>query len=675
MYSQKQGGFSMKKWIMGIAAFVMMAVLCVVSAGAEIYGDYKYFVLDDDTVKITDYTGSATELEIPAEIDGRAVTSIGDYAFEDSTSLTSVTIPDSVTIIGYCAFYDCASLTSVTIPDSVTVIGWGAFSGCTSLTSITIPDSVTIIGSVAFYGCTSLTSVTIPDSVTSIGEDAFYDTAILNNQTTDIKYVDKWVVECNDIETAVIKDGTIGIAGSAFFGCKSLTTITIPDSVTSIGDDAFFDCGSLTSVTIPDSVTSIGSSAFLGCTSLTSITIPDSVTSIGDDAFNSCTSLATVTIPDSVTSIGWQAFMNCTSLTSVTIPDSVTSIGDYAFNGCTSLTSVTIPDSVTSIGDYAFGYYNANTDTFEVAYFTINCYENSTAHKYAVDNGIEYKLITVTAPTAVEGLSLGGRSGNALRLNWTKNDTADGYIIEMYKGGKWTRIARIAGNATTTYRVTGLAADTAYKFRMRAYAMDGTTALYSAYTSTLAARTNPSNVAGFKLGGRASNALRLNWTKNDSADGYIVEQYKGGKWIRVAKITSNATTTYRVTGLTASTQYKFRVKAYKMSGKTALYSGYTSTLAAYTNPSAVSNLKITGKAGTALRLGWSKNTSADGYIVEMYSGGKWVRVAKLTSNATITYRKAGLAKGTTYKFRVATYNMVGKTALYGAYVNVSGTTL
>ena len=111
-----------------------------------------------------------------------------------------------------------------------------------------------------------------------------------------------------------------------------------------------------------------------------------------------------------------------------------------------------------------------------------------------------------------------------------------------------------------------------------------------------------------------------------------------------------------------------------MVGKTALYSGYTGTLSAYTNPSKVANLKITGKATTALRLGWSKNTSADGYIIEMYKDGKWVRAAKITSNATVTFRKSGLKKGTTYKFRVRTYNMVGKTALYGNYVNVSGTT-
>ncbi len=105
--------------------------------------------------------------------DDESVTSIGNYAFSDCDSLTSVTIPDSVMSIGNSAFFGCDSLTSVTIPDSVTSIGYGAFSGCTSLTSVAIPDSVTSIRGSAFFDCSSLTSVTIPDSVTSIRDDAF----------------------------------------------------------------------------------------------------------------------------------------------------------------------------------------------------------------------------------------------------------------------------------------------------------------------------------------------------------------------------------------------------------------------------------------------------------------------------------------------------------------------
>ena len=299
-----------------------------------------------------------------------------------------------------------------------------------------------------------------------------------------------------------------------------------------------------------------------------------------------------------------------------------------------------------------------------------------TLHKCSVC-GTSYKD-TYTAKLTlakVTGAKLGGRAADALRINWTKNTSADGYIVEMYQGNKWVRAAKITNNSTTTFRKAGLKASSVYKFRVRAYKMSGKTAVYGAYSATVAARTNPSVIKGAKLGGRAADALRINWTKNASADGYIVEMYQGNKWVRVGKITNNSTTTFRKAGLKASSVYKFRVRAYKMSGKTALYGNYSATVTARTNPSVVKGVKIGGKAKDALRVNWTKNTSAQGYIVEMYKGGKWVRVAKITNNSTTTFRKAGLAKNTAYKFRVRAYHMSGKTALYGNYGNVSGRTL
>ena len=298
-----------------------------------------------------------------------------------------------------------------------------------------------------------------------------------------------------------------------------------------------------------------------------------------------------------------------------------------------------------------------------------------TLHKCSVC-GTSYKD-TYTAKLTlakVTGVKLGGRAADALRVNWTKNANASGYIVEMYQGNKWVRVAKITSNATTTYRASGLKASTVYKFRVRAYKMSGKTAVYSAYSTELAARTNPSVMTGAKLAGRAADALRINWSKNASADGYIVEMYQGNKWVRVAKITHNSTTTFRKAGLKASTVYKFRVRAYKMSGKTALYGNYSATVTARTNPSVMKGVKIGGKAKDALRVNWTKNSSAQGYIVEMYKGGKWVRVAKITNSNTATFRKAGLAKNTTYKFRVCAYYMSGKTALYGNYGSVSGKT-
>ena len=288
--------------------------------------------------------------------------------------------------------------------------------------------------------------------------------------------------------------------------------------------------------------------------------------------------------------------------------------------------------------------------------------------------GVPAEITVCTLPSAVTGFKTKSKTSISVTLQWNKNTSATGYELQKWDGQKWVALTKLTSNATTTYTIKNLKAATAYKYRIRAYKMSGKTAVYGAYSATVAARTNPSVIKGAKLTGRAADALRINWTKNASADGYIIEMYQGGKWVRVAKITNNSTTTFRKAGLKASTVYKFRVRAYKMSGKTALYGNYSATVTARTNPSIVKGVKIAGKAKDALRVNWAKNASAQGYIVEMYKGGKWVRVAKITNGNTTTFRKSGLAKNTTYKFRVKAYYMSGKTALYGNYGSVSGKT-
>ena len=666
-----------KKWLLGLVTFAAMAVLCAVCVGAETYGDFQYSVLDDGTVEITGYNGSAEKVDIPAEIDGKSVTSIGNRAFNGCTSLTSITIPNSVTEIGSGAFSSCTSLTSIKIPDSVMQIGDYVFVGCTNLIEIQVETDNKFYSSdkgvlfnknkteiICYPAGIKDTIYLIPSSVTSIGKRAFQN--------------------CSNLINIKIPDRVSYIGSIAFADCTSLTSITIPNSVTSLGNSAFRGCASLTSITIPSGVTSIGNGAFENCTSLTEIkvstknakyvsvngvlynknkttlicypvgkkdkncTIIDGVASIDDYAFQNCTNLTSVTIPDGLTNIGDSAFEGCANLADIMIPDGLTNIGQLAFKDCIGLTTITIPDSVTSIGNFAF--VDSGLTTVKLPEKLTDIGAGAFAGTPIIDNQkTEFKYIgstIVSCDTEAETLTIGD-DVTAI----ASNAFADGdlYASKCYKLKSITipRSVKYIGKHAFGYYL-GMQMSFVYEknndFGIKCYSNSAAEqyAKDNEIDYELLDKSVLTKVTGVKLGGRAADALRINWTKNASADGYIVEMHQNGKWVRVAKITSNNTTTFRKAGLKAGTAYKFRVKAYKMSGKTAVYGAYSATVTARTNPSVMKGAKLGGRAADALRINWTKNASADGYIVEMYQNGKWGRVAKITSNSTTTFRKAGL---------------------------------
>lgn len=218
---------------------------------------------------IADYDGTsepASGMNLATKIVDRSVTEVtagdlsgikrvGNYAFYDCRSLTSITIPDNVTSINGSAFSGCISLTSITIPNSVTSIGGNAFYGCGNLMSITIPDSVTRIETNTFYGCSSLTSITIPDSVTSIGDSAFeYCRGLMNIRIPDsVTNINRFAFEyCSGLMSATIGNGATSIGNSVFYGCKKLSLIKLlPTTPPTLGSSVFSNTADDLQIIVP----------------------------------------------------------------------------------------------------------------------------------------------------------------------------------------------------------------------------------------------------------------------------------------------------------------------------------------------------------------------------------------------------------------------------------------
>ena len=408
-------------------------------AGGAIVPIYTYTLDDANRATITGYSGNATALYIPGEIDGHEVVAIGDRAFENRTDLRTVMIPDSVTRINIGAFSGCINLANITLSKKIEKIGENAFYNCDSLQSVEIPkclndvyaryDSIdipngvfnecsnlktiifeegsTVIADALFRGCDGLEEVKIPKTVTVIKNHAFNECIKLKavEISNGMKEIgDSAFSECSNLQKVILPDTVNSMGTNIFYNCINLTEVHLPNIRQNITANTFYNCKKLTTINFPSTLTTIGNSAFSGCESLPEAILPSGVEKIESNAFKNCKALKKAAVPDTVSSIGSSAFYGCEALTDITlgsklkkiesqtfygcivlpsivIPYNVTTIGDSAFVNCTKLTQITVPRNTTSIASNAFSYPKKMT-----MYGPSDCY----AQTYASGKGIKY---------------------------------------------------------------------------------------------------------------------------------------------------------------------------------------------------------------------------------------------------------------------------------------------
>lgn len=387
----------MKKYMKLCLSVLLAVMLILLTACGEIsFGEKEYverdgllYRLSEDgcSYSVAGYTDIGDEVTVPAEIDGIAVTELGNSAFYNAEKLRRVNLPSSIKKIDDYAFDNCYLLESPLLPAGIEFIGFNAFSDCESIKSLILPNSLVEIESNAFERCSAIERIAIQPALRLVGRDAFGDCAKLSEvhiadlaawcgvsfatpESNPLYYADKLFIAGEEISDIVI-EGVETVTDYAFYKFEGITSLTIGEGVKSIGTSAFSECSSLKSVVASDSLEKIGTSAFSFCNALEYITFGKGINYFGGLAFYECVSLVRVSIVDLAAwcKIHFYTDNSGTSnpihyakefevsgevITDLVIPDGVETISSLAFINFQGFRSVSVPSSLKAVSDNAF---------------------------------------------------------------------------------------------------------------------------------------------------------------------------------------------------------------------------------------------------------------------------------------------------------------------------------
>ena len=645
-------------WISAVAMLTTMLSVFTLSVAAETRsGDYTYTLALDSpesgyTATITQYSGTATDVVIPSEIDGYPVTEIGQGAFQYMKALRSVTIPESVKVIGEDAFLFCISLMSAELPSGLESIGENAFRS-TCLLSVDVPDGVTRIGAGAFAYCRGLSNVHIPSSVESIGDYAFVICARLESVMVDAdnrNYSSADGVLYNKDQTELIccPSGKKGV-------------YTVPDSVEILNEYGFMGLVSLEGVVVPENSKIMSAEdgvlfnkdkteliCYPGGKSDSSYAIPNGVESIDAYAFSVCENLLHITIPGSVETIGGRVFLQCLSLQDAIIEEGVKRVCGYAFELCEELRSVTLPHSIETIDWQAFSQegYRLKTvyfDGTEKEWEKVNGRnEFSRAEviflKTEQDDFIPQNLQASTATTGIV-------------VSWDAVDGAFEYrLYRLNDEGQWQTVKTLY-HGETEYLVTGLTAGKSYTFTVQAYRVDPETGeeLWSSYdkTGVTATATFGAPVVTVSTEGMDIN---VSWPLVEGATGYrIYRQANDGSWRTVA-VADDKTTTFTDETAVPNVYYLYAVQACTVEDGKTVYSSYeiNGAFARVTLGTPTMNSAVVTEDGVI--VSWSTVENATGYRLyrQTEDGWKTIKTLKGEDATSFTDKSSYAGVGSVY---------------------------